>query len=96
MTVFCGTESLSYLAPRIWELIPQSFKDETELSQFKTKIKTWLPAIAHADCVKNILVMWVCIFLRDGFKILMQILINFLYSICFLYDCNVDFFLVWF
>ena len=46
----------------------------------------------HVDCVKNILVMWVCIFLRDGFKILMQILINFLYSICFLYDCNVDFF----
>ena len=46
MTVFCSTESLSSLALRIWELIPQSFKDETELSQFKTKIKTWLPAIA--------------------------------------------------
>ena len=40
-TVFYGTESLSSLAPRIWELIPQSLKDETELSQFKTKIKTW-------------------------------------------------------
>ena len=46
MTVFCSTESLSSLALRILELIPQSFKDETELSQFKTKIKTWLPAIA--------------------------------------------------
>ena len=40
-TVFYGTESLSSLAPRIWELIPQSLKDETELSQLKTKIKTW-------------------------------------------------------
>ena len=40
-TVFYGTESLSSLAPRIWELIPQSLKGETELSQFKTKIKTW-------------------------------------------------------
>ena len=39
-TVFYGTESLSSLAPRIWELIPQLLKDETELSQFKTKIKT--------------------------------------------------------
>ena len=40
-TVFYGTKILSSLAPRIWELIPQSLKDETELSQFKTKIKTW-------------------------------------------------------
>ena len=40
-TAFYSTESLSSLAPRIWELIPQSLKDETELSQFKTKIKTW-------------------------------------------------------
>ena len=40
-TVYYGTESLSSLAPRVWELIPQSLKDETELSQFKTKIKTW-------------------------------------------------------
>ena len=38
-TVFYVTESHSSLAPRIWELIPQSFKDETELSEFKTKTK---------------------------------------------------------
>ena len=37
-TLFYGTESLSSLAPRIWELIPQSLKDK---SQFKIKIKTW-------------------------------------------------------
>ena len=40
-TVFYGTESLSFFAPRICELIPQSLKDETELSHFKIKIKTW-------------------------------------------------------
>ena len=39
---FYGTEKLSSLAPRIWELIPQSLKDKTELTQFKTKIKTWI------------------------------------------------------
>ena len=38
MTVFYRTKSLSSLATRISELIPQeSLKDETELSQFKTK-----------------------------------------------------------
>ena len=39
-TVYYGTESLSSLAPRVWELPPQSLKDGAELSQFKTKIKT--------------------------------------------------------
>ena len=38
MTVFYRTKSLSSLAKRILELIPQeSLKDKTELSQFKTK-----------------------------------------------------------
>ena len=40
-TVFYGTESLPSLAARIWELIPQSLKNETELSEFKNKIKIW-------------------------------------------------------
>ena len=38
--VFYRTESLSSFFPKIWELIPQPLKDETELLQFKTKIKT--------------------------------------------------------
>ena len=38
-TVFYGPESLSSLATKLWELIPQPLKGETELSQFKIKIK---------------------------------------------------------
>ena len=38
-TVFNGTGSLSFLATKIWKLIPKSFKGETEISQFKTKVK---------------------------------------------------------
>ena len=45
-TVFYGTESLSSLASRIWELIPQSLKDETELSN--SKFKTW--TISQCPC----------------------------------------------
>ena len=37
---FSGIESFSSLAPKIWELIAQSLKGETELSHFKTKIET--------------------------------------------------------
>ena len=39
---FYGIESLSSLAPRIW------VKGKTELSQFKTKIKTW--TISQCPC----------------------------------------------
>ena len=58
-TVFYGAESLSSLAPKIWELLHQSLKDETELSQFKTRIKTWATSHihrlihTHTGCVKN-------------------------------------------
>ena len=91
-TAFYSTESLSSLAPRIRRL-----KTKVNYLNSKLKLKHWLPVNAHADCVKNIfylscssvsilpsfLIPMFCIFLRDGFKMLMQILINFLYSICF-------------
>ena len=40
-TVFNGEESLSYLAPKIWELVPSELKDLDELKEFKKKIKHW-------------------------------------------------------
>ena len=46
-TVFYGAESLSSLAPKIWELLHQSLKDETELAQFKTRIKIWATSHIH-------------------------------------------------
>ena len=36
-----GNESLSSLAPKIWNLVPDSFKDEKSLERFKNRIKTW-------------------------------------------------------
>ena len=36
-----GNESLSSLAPKIWNLVPDSFKDEKSLGRFKNRIKTW-------------------------------------------------------
>ena len=38
---FYGTESISSSALKFWNLISQPIKDETELSQFKTKINSW-------------------------------------------------------
>ena len=40
-TVHYGSESLSSLAPKIWEQIPKSLREETSFMCFKNKIKTW-------------------------------------------------------
>ena len=40
-TVYIGTESLSSLAPKIWELFPSDFRNANSLEIFKEKIKFW-------------------------------------------------------
>ena len=38
-----GTESISFLAPKIWEILPNEIKDSDTLQIFKAKIKEWVP-----------------------------------------------------
>ena len=38
-----GIKSLSYLAPKIWSMIPEEIKSEHSLYSFKNKIKVWKP-----------------------------------------------------
>ena len=40
-TVYHGSESLSSLAPKLWDLLPNSIKSSASLKEFKTKINTW-------------------------------------------------------
>ena len=40
-TVYFGTESISSLAPKIWELIPSDIRSANSLEIFKEKIKFW-------------------------------------------------------
>ena len=40
-TVYFGTESITSLAPRIWEILPVEIKNAKSLGIFKEKIKTW-------------------------------------------------------
>ena len=40
-TVYHGSESLSYLAPKLWDLLPSSIKNSAPLKEFKTKKNTW-------------------------------------------------------
>ena len=42
-SVYHGTESLSFLGPKIWELVPEGLKQSESLEIFKNKIKKWVP-----------------------------------------------------
>ena len=42
-SVFCETESISFLGPKIWNIVPNEFKKETSLHAFKKLIKKWEP-----------------------------------------------------
>ena len=38
-----GLRSLRYLAPKIWNLVPQDIRSAKSLPQFIRKIKSWIP-----------------------------------------------------
>ena len=42
-SVYHGTESLSYLGPKIWDLVPEVIRASESLDIFKRNIKKWIP-----------------------------------------------------
>ena len=42
-SVYHGTESLSYLGSKIWEIVPEDLKQKKSLNSFKEAIKLWKP-----------------------------------------------------
>ena len=42
-SVWHGTESMSYLGPQIWDLVPNEVKESESPNGFKFKIKRWVP-----------------------------------------------------
>ena len=42
-SVFHGTESITYLGPKIWDIVPEEFKHTNLLNSFKASIKMWVP-----------------------------------------------------
>ena len=42
-SVRCGTESISYLGPKIWSMVPDTYENIYSLYNFKNVIKKWKP-----------------------------------------------------
>ena len=53
-TVKYGTETISYLAPKIWSLVTNAIKSSKSLDVFKSKIRQWEPDCSFHLC-KNYL-----------------------------------------
>ena len=52
-SVHYGHDSLRYFGPRIWEIIPSEIKQCTNLSEFKCKIKKWIPSDCPCRLCRN-------------------------------------------
>ena len=42
-SVYHGSESISYLGPKIWEIVPANIKETNSLNSFKIEIRRWVP-----------------------------------------------------
>ena len=41
-SVYHGSESISYLGPKIWEIVPAKIKETDSLNSFKKEIRKWV------------------------------------------------------
>ena len=66
-----GQETLRFIGPKIWALIPDSLKETSSLTIFKNKIKKWVPKECPLQimqtlciwirlCLYNLLICFVC------------------------------------
>ena len=42
-TVYHASESISYLGPKIWNIVPIELKNVQSLNSFKKSIRKWIP-----------------------------------------------------
>ena len=81
-TVFSGTESIKFLGPKIWELIPDEMKKLENKWEFKRAIKLWKPVsyscrlckqyfygILNFNLLEISLYIWLYIYCRYTYQI---------------------------
>ena len=52
-TVRYGTETITYLGPKIWSIIPNEIRESASLETFRQKIKLWKPIAVHVALAKK-------------------------------------------
>ena len=54
-TAWNGRETVSYLGPNIWNMVPEEMKQKSSLFAFKREIKQWVPNNCPCRICKNYL-----------------------------------------
>ena len=57
-TVQHGSESISFLGPKIWNILPDNIKNAESLNVFKTKIKAGNQKLVHVASAEYMYKMW--------------------------------------
>ena len=52
-SVFHETESISYLGPKIWDIVPLELKELTSVAAFKKVLKSEIQKTVHVGYVRN-------------------------------------------
>ena len=52
-TVNYGTESLKFMGPKIWNILPKLLKEAQTLNKFKLDIKHWIPSNCPCKLCKH-------------------------------------------
>ena len=42
-SVYYGTETASFIGPKIWDILPNNCEDAVSLKSFKVNLKRWIP-----------------------------------------------------
>ena len=54
-TAWNGQETISYLGPKIWNMVPEEMKQKSSLFAFKREVKQWVPNNCLCRICKNYL-----------------------------------------
>ena len=54
-TIWNGQEIISYLGPKIWNMVPEEMEQKPSLFAFKRKIEQWVPDNCPCRICKNYL-----------------------------------------
>ena len=60
-SVYKGTESLSFLELKIWDILRDTYKDLPDLNSFKVALKKWRPVNCPCRICKAYIAMLVLI-----------------------------------
>ena len=55
-SVLSGAESLKFLGPKIWALVPNQIKQLESLGKLRNSIKQWTPTSVLADYAKDMFI----------------------------------------